>query len=131
MTQKDVKKRVPKLPASAWTEGISFYLDGASIVQKTNLLDQASCSHAMIWRKRSEGLKLQCTTKVKKAGSGGSVAHSIVAIAHKSGVVLCEQYTGRFTGAYFAEFIRKHFEEAFKISTNPRRKLFLQDGDPR
>ena len=45
--------------------------------------------------------------------------------------VLCEQYTGRFTGAYIAEFIREHFEEAFKIRTNSRGKLFLQDNDPR
>ena len=54
-----------------------------------------------------------------------------MAIAHKTGVVLCEKYTVRFTGVYFAEFIREYFEEAFKISTDPRRKLFLQDGDPR
>ena len=85
----------------------------------------------MIWRKRSEGLKLQCTTKRKKTGSEGSKAHFIVAIAHKSGVVLCEQYTGRFTGTYFAEFIREHFGETLKISTSPRGKHFLQDGDPR
>ena len=100
-------------------------------MHKSNLLDQARCSNAMIWRKRSEVLKLQCTTKGKKTGSGESVAHFILAIAHKSGVVLCEQYAGRFNGAYFAEFIQEHFEGAFKISTNPRAKLFLQDGDPR
>ena len=100
-------------------------------MHKANPLDQARYSQAMIWRKKSEGLKLQCTTKAKKTGSGGSVAHCIVAITHKRGAILCEQYTGCFTGAYFAEFIREHFEEAFKISTNPRRKLFLQNGDPR
>ena len=112
MTQKDVKKRVAfarrvksKLPASFWTEGISFYLDGALFEHKSNPLDQARCSNAMIWRKRYEGLKLQYTTKGKKTGSRGNVAHFIVAIAHKSGVVLREQYTRRFTGAYFAEFI--------------------------
>ena len=95
MTQKDVKKRVvsarrvkSKLPASFWTEGISFYLDGAPFVHKSNLLDQARCSNVMIWRKRSEGLKLQCTTKGKKTDSERSVAHVIVAIAHKPDVVL-------------------------------------------
>ena len=138
MTQKDVKKRVAyawrvksKLPASFWTEGISFYLDGASFVHKSIPLDQARCSSAMIWSKKSEGLKLQCTTKGKKTGWGGKCGNIIVAIAHKNGVVLCEQYTGRFTGAYFAEFIQEHFEEVFKISRNPRTKLFLQDSNPR
>ena len=30
----------------------------------------------------------------------------------------------------FAEFIHKHFKEAFQKSNNPKNKLFLQDGDP-
>ena len=30
----------------------------------------------------------------------------------------------------FADFIHKHFKEAFEKSNNPNYKLFLQDGDP-
>ena len=30
----------------------------------------------------------------------------------------------------FANFIRKHFKEAFEKSNNPNDKLFLQDSDP-
>ena len=45
--------------------------------------------------------------------------------------MLCEQYEERFTGKYYAEFVRKHFPRAFTNSANPRGKLFLQDGDPR
>ena len=30
----------------------------------------------------------------------------------------------------FADFIHKHFKEAFEKSNNPKEKLFLQNGDP-
>ena len=30
----------------------------------------------------------------------------------------------------FADFIHKHFKEAFKSSNNPKNKLFFKDGDP-
>ena len=30
----------------------------------------------------------------------------------------------------FADFVHKHFEEAFEKSDNPKDKLFLQDGHP-
>ena len=69
--------------------------------------------------------------KKQAEGEGGECGNIIVEIAHKIGVVLCEQYTGCFTGAYFAEFIQEHFEEVFKISRNPRTKLFLQGSNPR
>ena len=45
--------------------------------------------------------------------------------------MLCEQYEERFTGKYFADFVREHFARAFANSANPLGKLFLQDGDPR
>ena len=57
------------------------------------------------------------------------MAHFIVAIAHGEGVVLCKQYVERFTGAYFADFIREYFHEAFFNRANPHGKLFLEDGD--
>ena len=34
------------------------------------------------------------------------------------------------TGQIFADFVREHFENTFENSSNPRGKLFLQDGDP-
>ena len=59
----------------------------------------------MVWRKKCEGLKLGCTCKGKKAGTGGTMAHFIVAIAYRKGVMLCEQYQERFTGKCCAEFV--------------------------
>lgn len=84
-----------------------------------------------MWRKRGEGLHFQCTSKGKKAGTGGKMANFFVAIAHKRGVVMCEQYEDRLTGAYFAAFVKQHFPTAFEICGNKEEKLFLQDGDPR
>ena len=78
-----------------------------------------------------EGLKLGCTSKGNKAGTGGKMAHFIVAIACGKGVMLCEQYEERFTGKYYADFVREHFTRAFANSANPRSKVFLQDGNPR
>ena len=138
MSRKDIKACVKfahkvkrLLPQSIWTEGISFYLDGTSYAHKTNPYDQARSTKSMAWRKTCEGLSSKCTSKGKKAGTGGKMVHFIVAIAYNRGVVLCEQYQDRFTGDYFANFIKEHFNEAFSTSPNPEGKLFLQDGDPR
>ena len=84
----------------------------------------------MTWRKKSEGLTLKCTIK-GKMGSGSKIVKVLVAIVHGHGAVLCEQYEEPFTGQVFEAFVREHFENAFENSSNPRGKLFLQDGDPR
>ena len=52
-----------------------------------------------------------------------------VAIAYGHGAFLCEQYEEQLTGEFFAGCGREHFENAFENSSNPRGKLFLQDGD--
>ena len=62
---------------------VCFYLDGSSFVHKTNPADQARVSQSRVWRKMSEGLKRGCTSKGKKAGNGGKVAHFFVAISYK------------------------------------------------
>ena len=84
----------------------------------------------MTWRKKPEGLALKCTTKEKKEGSEDEMGKVFVAIAYGHGAVLCEQYEEQLTGQFFADFFREYFENAFEISSNPRGKLFLQDGDP-
>ena len=53
-----------------------------------------------------------------------------VAIAYGHGAFLFEQYEEQLIGEFFADFVREHFENAFENSSNPRGKLFLQDGDP-
>ena len=68
--------------------------------------------------------------KRKKRGFWGKMVKVFVAIAYGHGAVLCEQYDKQLTGQFFADFVREHFENAFENSSNPRGKLFLQDGDP-
>ena len=85
----------------------------------------------MAWKKRKEGLSLNCTARAKKVGCRGKMAHFIVPIAYNRGVVLCEQYHEPFTWEYFTNFIRAHFDDTFSNTQNPSHKLFLQDGDPR
>ena len=70
------------------------------------------------------------TTKGKK-GSGSKIVKVLVAIVHGHGAALCEQHEEPFTGQVFEVFVRERFENAFENSSNPRGKLFLQDGDPR
>ena len=138
LTQKDLRLRLKfarkakKLPVEEklWTEGIAFYLDGVGFQDKYNPFDEARSTKTMAWRKRDEGLKPNCTAKGSHVGSGGKVAHFMVAIAYMKGVILCEQYEGRVNGEMFANFIYKHFESTFERSANPAGKLFLQDGDP-
>lgn len=113
-----------------WTEGIAFYLDGVGFQHKYNPFDEAKSTRTMAWRRRGEGLELNCTAKGSHVGSGGRVAHFLVAIAYNRGVILCEQYHGNINGAMFAQFISDHFKQTFENSANPKGKLFLQDGDP-
>ena len=84
----------------------------------------------MAWKKRKEGLSLNCTARAKKVGCRGKMAHFTVPIAYNRGVVLCEQYHEPFTWEYFTNFIRAHFDDTFSNTQNPSHKLFLQDGDP-
>ena len=118
------------LQENFWRDGISFYLDGAGFQHKYNPCDEARSTKTMAWRKRDEGLEPNCTAKGSHVGSGGNVAHFMVAIAYNKGVILHEQYLGRLNGEMFAKFITDHFEDTFALSANPKGKLFLQDGDP-
>ena len=63
-------------------------------------------------------------------GSGGRVAHLIVAIAHQIGVVICQQYKGKINGDMFLDFIKTHFQETFSRCWIPKEKRFLQGGCP-
>ena len=69
-------------------------------------------------------------TKGKEEGSGGKMVKVFVAIACGHEAVLCKRYEEQLTGQFFADFVRKYFENIFKNSSNPRGKLFRQDGDP-
>ena len=109
---------------------LGFMLMEPHGLTKTNPFDQARSTTAVTWRKKSEGLTLKCTTK-GKMGSGSKIMKVLVAIVHGHGAALCEQYEEPFTGQVFEAFVREDFENAFENSSNPRGKLFLQDGDPR
>lgn len=113
-----------------WTEGIGFYVDGASFTHKYHPLDQAQAPGTMVWRRPNERLNFGLTAKAAHCGNGGTQAHFMVAIAYGKGVVMCVQYHGRINGEKFAEIIRDEFPAAFKKSANPSGKIFLQDGDP-
>ena len=88
-----------------WTDEINLYLDGTSFQHKFNPKDQARGPHGREWRKPSEGLKKDCTSKGAKVGSGGRVAHFIVPISYKSGTVAYHQYE-RMNGKFFTDFVK-------------------------
>ena len=47
-------------------------------------------------------------------------------------MISCEQYHSKLTGKMmFAEFVKKHFSDAFKNSANPCGNYFFKMGDPR
>ena len=58
------------------------------------------------------------------------MAHFFSAIAYGKGIVLCEQHHGKLNGQSFANFVREHFPLLFTTCSNPKGKLFVQDGDP-
>ncbi len=124
------KKVHQKLNSTIWTEGISFYLDGVGFTHKYNPHDQALAPRTMAWRKPSDGLSYNQTSKGSHEGSGGRTANFFVAIAYNKGVMLAEQYEGQLNGQKFADFVREQFPTLFENSCNKKGKLFLQDGDP-
>ena len=117
-----------KLQQNFFTQGISFYFDGVGFVHKTNPWYASQNNSTMGYRLKNEGLQL--TSKGKKEGVNGKMAHFFVAICYGQGVVLCEQFHEKLNGENFGNFVEKYFPDAFKKSANPKGKLFLQDGDP-
>ena len=67
----------------------------------------------MAWQLKNESLHPLCTPKESHVGLGRRVAHFIVAIAHQTGLVLCEQYEGKINRYMFSDFIKARFEETF------------------
>lgn len=136
MKPKDLQNRLKfarthrNKPLDFWKKNINFYLDGKSFTHKTNPHDEARSTRTMAWRKRSEGLDENCTAKGKKAGTGGRMAHFMVAISHGHGVVLCHQYQERMSGEKFANIITENFPSIFEKTQQGESKLFLQDGCP-
>ena len=121
-------RRVRKsYPEDLWTKRIAFYLDGTGFTYKRNPLDQARAPKGRIWRKKSEGLRPDCTAKGRKAGTGGKVLKLMVAISYDSGVLVAEPYE-KMTGEYFAHFIEQQFEGMFQLANKER--IWVQDGDP-
>ena len=128
---KFAKKARKRLNPSVRTKGLSFYLDGVGFTHKYNPHDQSLAPRMMAWRKASDSLSFNQTSKGSHEGiSGGRTAHFIVGIAFNKGVILAEQYEGNLNGQKFADFVREQFPTLFENSSNKNGKLFLQDGDP-
>ena len=136
LSDKDLKRRLQfarnmlkNHQENVWTKHVCFYLDASSFVHKTNPFSQARAPGAKVWRKKNDGLCIDCTSKGKKAGIGGKIAHFMVCISYRKGVYFCEQYE-KMDGPYFAEFVKKSFRKLIRNSCNPAGNMFLQDGDP-
>lgn len=136
MSENDLKKRVKfardiiqNYTSDIWTKKICFYLDGKSFQYKLNPCDQAKAPRAREWRRKNEGLNPDCIAKGSKVGSGGKVAHFMVAISYDRAAIVCDQYE-KMNGKYFAGFVREKFRWMIENSVNPHGSYFLQDGDP-
>lgn len=134
LSSEDAKKRLAfarkmkkKLP-DFWQEGIAFYFDGVGFVHRTKPKEHAIACHGRVWRKRGEGLHLNCTSKGQKEGYGGKQVKFFVAISYNRGVICAEQYT-ELNAASFSDFIYNKFGEIFRRS-GKKCKEWLQDGDP-
>ena len=123
------RKMVKDYDTDVWSKQISFYLDCKRFQHKTNPKDQARAPDSREWRKRNEGLKIGCTAKGQNIGSGSRTLHFVVAMSYDKGVIICERYE-RMNGAYFADFVKRNFDNMFQNSINQTSKIFLQDGDP-
>ena len=78
-------------PMDFWTKNINFYLDGTGFTHKHSP-HAAHSTKTKAWRKKSEGLNPLCTTKGKRAGTGGRMAHFMVALSPGQGFVLDHEH---------------------------------------
>ena len=122
-------RTVSKYPTYFWTKNITFYFDG-TYLHRYNSHDEARSTTTMAWRRKSEGLNPLCTTKGKRAGTGGRMAHFMVALSPGRDIVLCHQYQGRLDGKLFASIARKLFPDVYKKTEHCEGRLFLQDECP-
>ena len=60
----------------------------------------------------------------------GRTVHLFVVIAYGKGVVMCEQFLGKYNGDSYSKFVHKYFPATFAIFYNSESKLILQNGDP-
>ena len=112
-----------------FTNHVAFYLDAVSFVHKNDPRKAAIQPKSRVWRTKGEGLSI--TTKGSKSLAGGKRVHVLVAVAYSKGVILKEVYE-KMDGAFFAEFIKTHFNLCFG-KAGPKaygRRLFLMDNDP-
>ena len=75
---------------------------------------------------KNEGLKF--TSKGKKVGHVGKVAHFMIGISYNKGVTVCEKYE-KMNGKYMESFVERNFDRLFEISVGDKERCFLQDGD--
>lgn len=121
--------RVLRVEPHFYNNHIAFYLDGVSFVYKNDPRKAATQPKSRVWRSKAEGLTL--TAKGSKNLAGGKRLHMMVAIAYGKGVILKEAYD-KMDGAFFAEFIRIHFNLCFG-KAGPKtygRRMFIMDNDP-
>ena len=76
-----------------------------------------------------KGKAMCITAKGKKEGVNGRTVHLFVAIAYCKGVVMCEQFLGKYNANSYSKFVRKYFPATFVKANNSKDKLFLQDED--
>ena len=86
-----------KTEQSTMTMGCSrleydFTLDAKQFIHKANSKDQAKTPKTLVWRKKHESVIKGCTWKEYKAGYGGKVANSFVAISLGKGICYCKHY---------------------------------------
>ena len=71
---------------------------------------------------------LKFTSKGKKVGHVGKVAHFMIGISYNKGVTVCEKYE-KMNGKYMESFVERNFDRLFEISVGDKERCFLQDGD--
>lgn len=124
--KKFAKKCKRILPGEFWTKGVSMYLDGVGFEFKRNPGTSLSGTRTMGWRRKSQGLDINNTSKGKKEGRKN--ANFYVGISYGKGVVTCKGYTGQMNANRYSEIIVPKIEDGLKESINPTGKRIIQDN---
>ena len=74
------------LPENFWKAGLSMFIDGVGFEYKQNTCKSYKSSRTMGWRRRNQGLVINCTANGKKEGK--NQARFYVGISYNRGVVM-------------------------------------------
>ena len=127
---KFVGEAIKKYDSCFWGDDVLLYLDGITLIHKSNPYREAVSAQGKVYRQKNKGLKI--ASRGSKNLPGRKRIHFLVGISAGFCLSLIEENT-KMEGHYFAKFVQKtlHRKLLELADMKGREKLvFVMDNDP-